>query len=68
MEPVATTSVTNEATSSLAFIFSGDLASLPDILGGNGLVIRKIDECSPGVIDLDSRESGDPPMLTLVVQ
>ena len=68
MEPVATTSVTNEATSSLAFIFSGDLASLPDVLGGNGLVIRKIDECSPGVIDLDSRESGDPPTLTLVVQ
>ena len=66
--PIALASVMNDTTGTLSFSFGDTPFPFLDILGGNGFVIRKTDECSPGVIDLDSRESGDPPKLTLVVQ
>lgn len=34
----------------------------------NGWMVRKVDECAPGVIDFDARESDHPPILKIVLQ
>ena len=67
-ESSATAVVSNDTTSTVSFAVTADMQTLLDDAENDDWILKKVDECAPGVIDLGSRESGTPPMLTVVYE
>lgn len=64
-EPGATTTVSNDTTSTASFDVATDVRAFLSGAENDGWILQKADECVPGVIDLGSRESETPPILTV---
>jgi pimeloyl-ACP methyl ester carboxylesterase len=62
------TAVNNATAGSISFDVEGDVKAMVAGSPYFGWMMRKRDECTPGVIDLGSRESRDPPVLKIVIQ
>ena len=67
-EPSATTTVSNDATSTVSFDVASDIRAFLGGTENDGWIIRKADECAPGVVDFGSRESANLPMLTVTYE
>ncbi len=67
-EPSATTTVSNDTMNTVSFDVTDDVEDFLNGTENNGWILQKADECAPGVIDFDSRESETPSVLTVVVQ
>jgi pimeloyl-ACP methyl ester carboxylesterase len=68
LEPSATTTVSDDTTSTVSFDATDDVRAFIDGAENDGWILQKADECAPGVIDFGSRESETPPMLKIVLQ
>lgn len=65
LESSATTTVSDDTTSTVSFDVVADIKAFLTGVENNGWILQKADECTPGVIDLGSRESDLPPILTV---
>jgi hypothetical protein len=66
--PSATTTISNDVTSTLSFDVTNDVAAFLNGTENDGWILQKADECSPGVIDFGSRESNSSPTLTITYE
>ncbi len=64
-EPTATTTVSNDTTSTVLFDVTADIQALLEGTENDEWILKKADECAPGVIDFGSRESETAPVLTV---
>ena len=63
--PSAMAIASNDSTITLSFDVASDVRSFADGAENDGWILKKADECMPGVIDFGSRESDLPPELMI---
>jgi hypothetical protein len=63
--PIATSTVSNNTMGTISFDVTSDVVRWLAGAENDGWIIKKADECAPGVIDLGSRESDAPPELEI---
>lgn len=66
-DPSATTTVSNDTTSTVSFDVTADARAFLNGTENDGWILKKVDECAPGVMDFGSRESETPPVLKIVL-
>jgi len=68
VEPSATTTISNDTTSTVSFDVTSDIQAFSKGAENDGWILKKSDECAPGVIDFGSRGSAAPPELTVTYE